>query len=209
MHDFRSAIAATKGADPSDIDAAIASFERDERSKRRPLRSAVRKMDEAAFWSLIAQAQAEATSDTQLLDIIEITLATFDSIKIEHFQDIVIRLLNKAYTWELWAVAYAARLGCGDDEFAYFRSWLILEGRETFEAAIADPIAWGLDFSFDRDPQSEGLQSVALTAYRNRTGGDMPPRRIKHRPRPSGRTWLEEDFKVRFPALTDRFELRS
>src|SRR5207249_2864596 len=118
-------------------------------------------------------------------------------------------LLNKTYTWELWAVAYAARGGCGDDEFAYFRSWLILQGSETFEAAIVDPVVWGLDFSFDRDPQSEGLESIAIEAYRTRTGRDMPRRRIKHRPRPSGRAWPEEDFERRFPALAHRFGINQ
>lgn len=44
-----------------------------------------------------------------------------------------------AYTSALWGAAYLMNGGCSDDGFIDFRSWLLLQGREVFEAAVADP----------------------------------------------------------------------
>lgn len=45
----------------------------------------------------------------------------------------------RAYRRDLWAAAYLINCGCSDDGFQYFRWWLVLQGREVYEAAIADP----------------------------------------------------------------------
>ncbi|MFH7813460.1 DUF4240 domain-containing protein, partial [Acetobacter lovaniensis] len=82
---------------------------------------------------------------------------------------------------DLWAVAYAARGGCGDDAFDYFCAWLVHQGRDTYEAAMANPVQWALQFPFDDDPQCEDVLSVAANAWRTRTGEDMPLRRGKRR----------------------------
>ncbi|WP_342210876.1 LysR family transcriptional regulator [Streptomyces sp. DH-12] len=39
----------------------------------------------------------------------------------------------------LWAAAYVINGGCSDDGFDYFRGWLIAQGREVFERAVARP----------------------------------------------------------------------
>jgi hypothetical protein len=46
---------------------------------------------------------------------------------------------NRAYRRDLWGAAYVINGGCSDDGFDYFRDWLILQGRDVYEAAIADP----------------------------------------------------------------------
>lgn len=48
-------------------------------------------------------------------------------------------LKAEAYHWNLWGAAYLMNGGCSDDGFIDFRSWLILQGRDTFRAAVADP----------------------------------------------------------------------
>src|SRR5262245_4191873 len=47
--------------------------------------------------------------------------------------------LRRAYRWNLWGAAYLINGGCSDDGFDYFRRWLILQGREVFEAAVKKP----------------------------------------------------------------------
>lgn len=44
-----------------------------------------------------------------------------------------------AHTWDLWGAAYLVNGGCSDDGFDEFRNWLILQGRDVFDAAVADP----------------------------------------------------------------------
>ncbi|MCE9566680.1 MAG: DUF4240 domain-containing protein [Planctomycetes bacterium] len=45
----------------------------------------------------------------------------------------------EAYRWDLWGAAYTINGGCSDDGFTDFRSWLTLQGRDAFQAALANP----------------------------------------------------------------------
>jgi Protein of unknown function (DUF4240) len=47
--------------------------------------------------------------------------------------------LHEAYNWNLWGAAYLINGGCSDDGFTDFRSWLILQGRDIFQAAVKNP----------------------------------------------------------------------
>jgi len=57
-------------------------------------------------------------------------------IDFDHWWDTV---KQEAYRWNLWGAAYTINGGCSDDGFIDFRSWLVLQGREVFQAALADP----------------------------------------------------------------------
>jgi hypothetical protein len=48
-------------------------------------------------------------------------------------------MMGEAYNWNLWGAAYLLNGGCSDDGFEYFRDWLILQGRDTFQAAVSNP----------------------------------------------------------------------
>lgn len=47
--------------------------------------------------------------------------------------------LCESYGRSLWGAAYLINGGCSDDGFQYFREWLLLQGRDVFQAAVADP----------------------------------------------------------------------
>lgn len=47
----------------------------------------------------------------------------------------------RAHTWDLWGAAYLVNGGCDADGFDEFRNWLVLQGREAFDAAVANPDA--------------------------------------------------------------------
>src|SRR5262245_61727713 len=200
-------MAMTQGTDLLDIDRQIADLAAGHAPARRPLPVAVRKMNERAFWTLIADARAIRETDAEVVATIEASLATLEPPEIERFQRILYRCLDRSYRWDLWAVAYAARGGCGDDEFDYFREWLILQGEDIFKAATADPIAWALDFAFESDPQCEGLLSAAPNAYRAEANREMPPGQRKRAKEPVGDAWEENELAIRFPALAARFGL--
>jgi len=44
-----------------------------------------------------------------------------------------------SYRVDLWGAAYLINGGCSDDAFEYFRGWLIVQGRGTYERIVADP----------------------------------------------------------------------
>jgi hypothetical protein len=46
---------------------------------------------------------------------------------------------TRATRWDIWGAGYVLDEGMGDDSFKDFRSWLIGQGRDVFEAVLADP----------------------------------------------------------------------
>ncbi|WP_411152717.1 DUF4240 domain-containing protein [Streptomyces sp. A30] len=49
------------------------------------------------------------------------------------------RLLADSCQNQLWATPYMINGGCSDDGFDYFRGRLIVQGRDPFEQALANP----------------------------------------------------------------------
>ncbi|VTR95665.1 Uncharacterized protein OS=Kribbella flavida (strain DSM 17836 / JCM 10339 / NBRC 14399) GN=Kfla_0253 PE=4 SV=1: DUF4240 [Gemmata massiliana] len=48
-------------------------------------------------------------------------------------------MMGEAYHWNLWGAAYLINGGCSDDGFEYFCRWLVLRGRDVFQAAVTNP----------------------------------------------------------------------
>ncbi|GAA1564411.1 hypothetical protein GCM10009827_102500 [Dactylosporangium maewongense] len=106
-------------------------------------------------------------------------------------------LVAVSYRAGLWAAAYVINGGASDDGFEYFRGWLITQGRETFERALADPdslathpavVAAAAECD---DLECEDVLAVVWQAYRDQTGGDELPAR---------------DFTIRYPDLDPDWE---
>src|SRR5438876_10370022 len=64
-----------------------------------------------------------------------------------HFQD----CMHRSYDANLWLGAVVVLGGCGDDKFTDFRCWLVAQGREAFELALADPDSMADFEKFDGD----------------------------------------------------------
>ncbi|MFD0852522.1 DUF4240 domain-containing protein, partial [Actinomadura adrarensis] len=97
------------------------------------------------------------------------------------FQQILWNLMAESFRDPLWGAAYMINGGCSDDGFAYFRAWLIGQGRAVFERAVDDPDAladlptvqeaaedWRDDFD------NEEVLSIAWDAYRMAFGEELP-----------------------------------
>ena len=75
-----------------------------------------------------------------------------------------------SYRYGLWDAAKIFREdGCSDDSFSYFRSWLIVQGKDVYMAALADP-----DSLADVEPYAdcffETAGNVGAYAYKKLTG---------------------------------------
>ncbi|WP_018653611.1 DUF4240 domain-containing protein [Actinomadura flavalba] len=98
-------------------------------------------MDENEFWKLIDEARAEGGSDEATVERAVTLLARRTRAEIVAAQQVLWNLLAASYRTPLWAAAYLINGGSSDDGFDYFRGWLLLQGRETYTAAVADPDA--------------------------------------------------------------------
>jgi len=121
-----------------------------------------------------------SVSDIESVERIEASLAVLEPAEIEEFQRLLRLFLDLTYHWDLWAVAYAARGGCGDDEFEYFRAWLILQGKDVYEAAVTDPLRWATGPTFEGASQCEELLYAAPNAYLSKVGREMPQSNFRH-----------------------------
>jgi hypothetical protein len=106
--------------------------------------------------------------------------------------------------------AYLANGGASDDGFDYFRGWLIAQGREVFDSAVADPDALAaLPAVQAAAARGEGLEcetvlSIAWNAYLTATGQQLPDDAftISYPPLSSG--WDFDDhaeMRARLPRL--------
>jgi hypothetical protein len=84
-------------------------------------------------------------------------------------------LQDASYRWDLWAAGYLINGGCSDDGFDYFRGWLITQGRQIWEAAIADPDSLAdvaLDADASCEAMAEDMLGAAMVAYGVVTGDE-------------------------------------
>jgi hypothetical protein len=100
-------------------------------------------MDVEGFWALIERSQRAAGDPEARLQWLERQLAAAPAAEIVDFQVWLGRMRRPADTWTMWGAAYLICDGlCSADGFWYFQAWLIGQGREAFELAVADPTTW-------------------------------------------------------------------
>lgn len=172
-------------------------------------------MDDATFWQMIEQAKSDSDGDgEQQVELLTERLAILSIDEILQYERLLIQHRIQAYTWDLWGAAYILNGGCSDDGFTDFRAWLIAQGKEVYEKALANPdwlaeyvpvieTQWGKD----SDTMLETMSYVPVYAYRRKTGHeDLPDTPgIRFPADPSGETWTDDDLPQRFPALWAKF----
>jgi Protein of unknown function (DUF4240) len=163
-------------------------------------------MDTSTFWRLIEDSRAAAD------DVEEHTVRLVDRLAALAPQEIVAfhseyrRHKARAYTWRLWAAGYLINGGCSDDGFEYFRDWLIAQGQQVFEWALADADSLtDLDLPQDQDAEAEDLGGAAQAAYRRLIGIDIPLEHVASPAAPAGEPWQDEDLDTLLPRLSARY----
>ncbi len=147
-------------------------------------------MDKQTFWKLIETARADAEPQEVASRAAQL-LADRAAAEIAASQQVLWDLLAESYRAPLWAAAYVINGGCSDDGFDYFRGWLLTQGREVFESALADPDSLAAHPAVREaaeqglDLEDEGALSIAWTAYEARTGRELPA----------------DSFTISYPAL--------
>ena len=167
------------------------------------------RMDDAAFWQLMADTRADAGNDTdKQSDLLEQRLRHLPADQIAQFEQIRQGLDRRAYTYELWGAAYVIEDGCSDDCFRDFRGYLISLGRGPYEAALRDPDSLA---SVAQDAETgnwENADDVAPDAYEGVADEDIPTGDSEPSGDPRGEPWDDEqteELVQRYPRLAARF----
>ena len=161
-----------------------------------------RKMTEDLFWQLIDESRKETESCSEQIESLIEKLEQFNATQIKKFQKILFENLARLNHWDIWALAYIARNGCSDDEFDYFRAWVISQGKKVFDFALKD-VNKAAKFIGDEDQQCEGLLYAAEEAYENKSDSSLTIGSTKVKIK--GQEWNEDNLKQRYPELCKRF----
>jgi len=166
-------------------------------------------MDVETFWKLIdTTREASGGDNTKHADLLVTALVPLSLDEIFSFEAILDDLMDSAYDAALWDAAYIIGCGCGDDGFWDFRAWLIAQGKEVYERALANPESLVDMIDVDEDAQEGALIYVVMSAYEQKMGEEMPIRDSKvNRPvaQLKGTHWGEEHVNLRFPKLFAKF----
>ncbi|WP_369902133.1 DUF4240 domain-containing protein [Bacillus manliponensis] len=133
-------------------------------------------MTEELFWELIDMSKKKSEYPEEQVEWLSTYLSRKPVREIIEFDFILQTYHHNSYSSHLWAAAYIIMGGCSDDSFDYFRAWLIVQGKDVFEAAIEDPetLIPTLKFIEEDDvPELEDLLFVAAGAYEEKTGKDF------------------------------------
>jgi len=130
------------------------------------------------FWAIVEAARtgvADTVTDAdEVADALVDRLSGMTPARIVEFELAFDEVASHAYRLDLWAAAYLMNGGCSDDCFDYFRGWLIAQGRDVWDAALADPESLADILDADAEDESidgEGLLVAASRAY-GRVAGD-------------------------------------
>jgi hypothetical protein len=156
------------------------------------------------FWELVAQALANEKSCAECARDLARILSKMPSQEIEAVARFQEDLMRASYRWDLWGAAFVINGGCSDDGFDYFRGWLMLQGRDVWEAALRDPETLA-DVTFEGVAECEDALSVAAEAYEQVAGRSLPSTGVPAPREPAGTAWREEDLESLYPNLWKRF----
>jgi hypothetical protein len=170
-------------------------------------------MDETDFWQLIDESREGAQGDpVEQADLMVERLVERTPDEVVDFARLFEARMTRAWRQDLWGAADLLLGGANDDAFDYFCCWLIGQGREVFEGALADPDELAElvpDFDEEEDGDAEELGDAADRAHEQLTGLSLPPLGIRPRPAdPVGSRFDFDDAGImaeRFPRLWARF----
>jgi Protein of unknown function (DUF4240) len=162
-------------------------------------------VDELKFWAIVQKAHDQSSGDmNDKCERVTAALSTLSKDEAISFSHLFDSMMDRAYSWPLWAAAYIANGGCSDDTFSDFRSSLISRGRSAYENALADPESLAED-EFDEEIWFyEGYQ-YAVTEGVKAVVAAVVNREQPHPAEPSGNEWTEEEVYDLYPKLSAKF----
>ena len=123
--------------------------------------------------------------------------------EIYSFEENLRQLFWKAYRWDLWGAAVCVLEGASDDGFAYFRYWLIAQGKNVYNETLKDP-EYLVKLS-NPVGEYEDIGTMAGTCYEEKSGAEMPEVIVKQPDEPLGKRWERKDFPKLYPKLIKKF----
>ena len=125
-------------------------------------------MDDAQFWSLIDRFDWSKDEDDDIIEPAVMALALLPDVQIADFQEVLARKLyaldGRAWARESGDVWWGDPDRLSVDGFLYARCLVVANGREFYDAVVADPTLMPKEGDF------EAILMLAADAYDRKTG---------------------------------------
>jgi hypothetical protein len=165
---------------------------------------------DGGFWDIIERTRLASGGSIQAQSAeLEQCLSELPASEVAAFDAEFIRHNQELYSWDLWVAAFVLLTLCGDDCFTDFRSWVIAQGRDYFEAVREDPAALADGRLTDGEEvgEAELLSYVASDVYDRLAGrqiyDDYPDHpNVFDVDEPAGERWDEPGVDAMHPELT-------
>ena len=164
-------------------------------------------MDIEFFWNLIERTFKSTNGNlSKQVELLTQLLAQGSVGDIADYKAIMDNLMDGAYDARLWDAASIVNCGCSDDDFDYFRAWLIAHGKDAYEKALLDPEILVDLVEIDEWAADELFLYTADYAYERKTGQELPARVCRQgKTQLRGEFWPKESINQRFPKLAAKF----
>jgi hypothetical protein len=177
------------------------------------------KMDEKEFWKIIDYSFNVSDGDMQQeSETITKKLSEYTPAEIVNFETILTKKIIEANDFKILAIDKIVEGSVADDDFLYFRCWLIGQGQKTFEQTIMNPDYLSTVIEKDIVPQFENLLYVSTDAYQSKTGKKVEdntfPRNVTYNKgfnyeangaKMTGTDWTESELPKLYPKLWNKF----
>lgn len=127
-------------------------------------------LDEELYWQIVDESLKNTRSQKEQEEYLVSRIQKLTPPEIIGFRLRTDKLLYDSYTSVIWCAAYIMNGGCTEDNFEYFRCWIISRGKNTFYKSKENP-----DYLINEVNNELGNYSfenywyVALTAFENKT----------------------------------------
>lgn len=174
-------------------------------------------MSDEAFWAIIAQTTPFEADPEAQTEALRAALGGLSAEQLVAFDSTFHRQMARAYTWDLWAVAFIAHGGASDDGFEYFRRWMISKGQAVFERLLAHPDDLADLVAEDSEGllEFEGFPYVIGDVWSEKTGASfadmpVPAAALMMGVEPAGEPFSADgdELAARFPKTWARFGRR-
>ncbi len=154
-------------------------------------------MDQTQLWRIIEQAKQESQGDGQRqVQLVEEALQQLSLEEIETFERIYQAFHNRSYSKRLWKAIHTFTGFVSDDNFHYFRAWLISRGEGIFCEVMRHPdrVSEFVDPDGEGEWTLEDLNYAAYKVYEHLTGQNLWEALKTAEPYPlTGYDWLQPD----------------
>lgn len=173
-------------------------------------------MNDNEFWQFVAGCGASPSADADaFVTAWKAAIRNLSPDELIALNAALARTLRRAYTWDVRGVAYIMNGGCSDDDFLYFRQWLVSRGRAFFDTIVetTDELASLMPSNVHSPFEISELDLVLGDVWEEKTGIDQfdtekgfPDERVDldelH-----GSKWKEDTASMaqRFPKCWARF----